>query len=51
MVASRFRPLASPYSAKVMASKMVVFPAPVSPVIRYSPRSPSFSKSTTVSRA
>ena len=39
---SRIAPLGSPYSAKVMASNMVVLPAPVSPVIRYSPRSPSF---------
>ena len=35
--ASRFGPLASPYRAKVMASKIVVCPAPVSPVIRYRP--------------
>ena len=41
MELSRPSPLGVPKSAKAMASKSVVFPAPVSPVLRYSPRSPS----------
>ena len=41
--ASLFSPLASPYNAKHIASNMVVLPAPVSPVIRYSPLVPSLS--------
>ena len=41
-------PAASPYSAKLMASKMVVFPAPVSPAIRNRPVSPSSEKPITL---
>ena len=46
----RFVPLAVPKSAKTMASKMVVFPAPVSPTTRYRPLWKS-SKGTLVSFA
>ena len=38
-------PLVSPKRAYVMASKMKVLPAPVSPVIRYRPLLPSLSRS------
>ena len=38
-------PLASPNRAKEMASKMVVLPAPVSPVIKYRPLVPSWARS------
>ena len=48
MPLSRFSPLARPYSAYTMPSKIVVFPAPVSPVIRYSPSVPRESRSSTV---
>ena len=34
IVDSRLSPLASPYKANVIASNIVVLPAPVSPVIR-----------------
>ena len=49
--ALRTSPLASPYSANVIASKIVVFPAPVSPVIRNNPCDPSRSKSMVCSPA
>ena len=47
----RWPPLASPYRAKVMASNRVVFPAPVSPVMRYSPLFPSSSRGSVISPA
>ena len=51
MDASRTPPLVSPYNANVIPSKIVVFPAPVSPVTRKSPCPPSCVKSITVSSA
>ena len=48
MDGSRSVPLGAPKRAKAMASNSVVLPAPVSPVMRYSPCVPSFSKSTSV---
>ena len=39
----RLSPLGSPNRAYVIASKIVVLPAPVSPVIRYRPFLPSLS--------
>ena len=43
--AVRVSPLAEPNRAKVMASKIVVFPALVSPEIRYKPLWPNSEKS------
>jgi len=43
-----FEPLTSPNNAKDIESNIVVFPAPVSPVIKNIPLSPSISKSISI---